>query len=81
MTIALLTYIRGGEDYVDMSEFAYYTARDFDLLSAPDRSPSPDTFELLMSAVDPAEIERCLIEHGRKFLDSLAEKQFFQTTI
>lgn len=28
-----------------------------------------------MSAVDPSEIERCLIESGRKFLDTLAEKQ------
>ena len=76
LTIALLTYICGGEDYVDMSEFAFYRARDFGLLSdRPDRSPSPDTFERLMSAVDPDEIERCLIEHGRKFLDTLAEKQ------
>ena len=73
LTIALLTYICGAEDYVDMSEFAYYRARDFGLL--PDRSPSPDTFERLMSAVDSDEIERCLIEHGRKFLDTLAEKQ------
>lgn len=76
LTIALLTYICGGEDYVDMSEFAYYRARDFGLLAdRPDRSPSPDTFERLMSAVNPDEIERCLIEHGRKFLDTLAEKQ------
>lgn len=76
LTIALLTYICGGEDYVDMSEFAYYRARDFGLLAErPDRSPSPDTFERLMSAVDPDEIERCLVEHGRKFLDTLAEKQ------
>lgn len=76
LTIALLTYICGGEDYVDMSEFAYYRARDFGLLTdCPDCSPSPDTFERLMSAVDPDEIERCLIEHGRRFLDTLAEKQ------
>ncbi|WP_434736562.1 transposase family protein, partial [Duncaniella muris] len=33
LTIALLTYICGGEDYVDMSEFAYYRARDFGLLA------------------------------------------------
>ena len=76
LTIALLTYICGGEDYVDMSEFAYYRARDFGLIAdRPDRSPSPDTFERLMSAVDPDEIERCLVVHGRKFLDTLAEKQ------
>lgn len=45
LTIALLTYICGGEDYVDMSEFAFYRARDFGLLDdCPDCSPSPDTF-------------------------------------
>ena len=74
LTIALLTYICGGEDYVDMSEFAYIRARDFDLLSYTDKSPSPDTFERLMSAVNPDEIERCLVEYGRRFLDTLAEK-------
>ncbi len=51
-------------------------AWDFGLLAdCPDCSPSPDTFERLMSAVDPDVIERCLIEHGRRFLDTLAEKQ------
>ena len=76
LTIALLTYVCGGEDYVDMSEFAHARARDFGLLAGcDDRSPSPDTFERLMSVVAPAEIERCLVEHGRKFLDTLAEKQ------
>lgn len=75
LTIALLTYVCNGEDYVDMSEFALIRARDFGLLSYTDKSPSPDTFERLMSAVCPEEIERCLIEHGRNFLDTLAEKQ------
>lgn len=76
LTIALLTYVCGGEDYVDMSEFAHVRARDFGLLAdCGNSSPSPDTFERLMSAVEPSEIERCLIEHGRKFLDTLAEKQ------
>lgn len=28
-----------------------------------------------MSAVNPDEIERCFVEHGRRFLDTLAEKQ------
>ncbi len=28
-----------------------------------------------MSAVDPDEIERCLIEYGRQFLDTLAQRQ------
>lgn len=38
-------------------------------------TPSPDTFERLMSAVSPSEIERCLAEYGRQFLDTLSEKQ------
>jgi len=75
LTIALLTYVCDGEDYVDMSEFAHIRARDFGLLSYTDQSPSPDTFERLMSAVNPDEIERCLITYGRYFLDSLAEKK------
>ncbi len=75
LTIALLTYLCGGEDYVDMSEFAHVRARDFGLLSYTDLSPSPDTFERLMSAVDPGEIERCLVDYGRQFLETLAEKQ------
>ena len=75
LTNALLTYMAGGEDYVDMSDFAASRARSFGLFSDVDTSPSPDTFERLMSAVAPAEIERCLIESGRRFLDTLAEKQ------
>ncbi len=75
LTISLLTYLCGGEDYVDMSEFAHVRARDFNLLTDNDTSPFPDTFERLMSAVCPEELRRCLSEHGRSFLSSLGEKQ------
>lgn len=75
LTNALLTFMAGGEDYVDMSDFAASRARSFGLFADVDSSPSPDTFERLMSAVDPAEIERCLIEYGKNFLDTLAQKQ------
>lgn len=75
LTIALLSYMCGGEDYVDMSEFAQFRASDFGLLQDCHTTPSPDTFERLMSAVAPEEIERCLIESGRALLDTLAEKQ------
>ena len=68
-------FLCGGEDYVDMSEFAHARARDFNLLTDNDTSPSPDTFERLMSAVCPEELRRCLSEHGRSFLSSLGEKQ------
>lgn len=33
LTIVLLTDICEGEDYIDMSEFAWYRARDFGLLA------------------------------------------------
>ena len=75
LTISLLTYLCGGEDYVDMSEFAHLRAREFGLLGGSETSPSPDTFERLMSAVDPAELDRCLREHGKAFLAELNEKQ------
>lgn len=75
LTISLLTYLCGGEDYVDMSEFARLRAREFGLLGGNVTSPSPDTFERLMSAVDPAELDRCLREHGKAFLAELDEKQ------
>lgn len=74
LTIALLTYLCGGEDYVDMSEFAHLRAREFGLLADTERSPSPDTFERLMASVSPDELDRCLTKHGRAFLSSLGEK-------
>lgn len=75
LTIALLTYLCGGEDYVDMSDFAESRARSYGLLKGCETSPSPDTFERLMRAVSPAEIERCLMQYGKQFLDTLVEKQ------
>ena len=75
LAISLLTYLCGGEDDIDMSEFAHVRARDFNLLTDNDTSPSPDTFERLMSAVCPEELRRCLSEHGRSFQSSLGEKR------
>lgn len=75
LTIALLTYLCGGEDYVDMSESSLERARDFGLFEDCATTPSQDTLERLMSAVAPSEIERCLKEYGRQFLDTLSEKQ------
>ena len=75
LTIALLTFLCGGEDYVDMSVFAATRARSYGLLKGCKTSPSPDTFERLMKAVSPREIERCLLQYGKQFLDSLVEKQ------
>ena len=70
LTISLLTYLCGGEDYVDMSEFAHLRAREFGLLGGNETSPSPDTFERLMSAVDPADPQgpQRQEEHSKKNL-------------
>jgi len=75
LTIALLTYLCGGEDYVDMESFAETRARQWGLLQNNVTSPSQDTFERLMKSVEPKEIERCLITYGKQFLDTVCEKQ------
>ena len=75
LTIALLTYLCGGEDYADMEAFAETRARQWGLLQDNTTSPSYDTFERLMKCVEPKEIERCLITYGKQFLDSVCEKQ------
>lgn len=76
LVIALLSMLCGGEGYTEMSAFASARAKGLGLLKdCGGNSPSPDTFERLFRSVSPAHIERCLVEHGRKFLDSLCEKQ------
>ncbi len=76
LTIALLTYLSHGEDYVDMSLFAHKRARDFGLLAdCGNNSPSSDTFERLFSAVAPEALSNCLVTHLKTFLTELAEKQ------
>lgn len=76
LIVALLTYMTGGEDYQGMAWFASERSEEFGLFAdCGGRTPSPDTFERLMSAVEPTEIERCLLRCGRRFLDSLTEKQ------
>ena len=57
-----------------MSEFAHVRARDFNLLTDNDTSPSPDTFERLMSAVCPEELRRCLSDRGDYFAAPGAQK-------
>lgn len=75
LTIALLTYLCGGEDYADMETFAETRARQWGLLQNNVTSPSQDTFGRLMQSVNPKEIERCLITYGKQFLDTVCEKQ------
>ena len=70
LIVALLTYMTGGEDYQDMAWFASERSEEFGLFAdCGGRTPSPDTFERLMSAVEPTEIERCLLRCGRRSLD------------
>lgn len=77
LSIALLTYCCGGMEYTDMSEFAATRARLFGLLGNCEDGvfPSPDTFERLMKALKPAELEKCLLACGRGVIDELKNKQ------
>lgn len=75
LTIALMTYLCGGEDYTDMEDFAATRARQWGLLQDNTTTPSCDTFERLMKSIDPKEIERCLCTYGKQFLDTVCEKQ------
>lgn len=75
LSIAFLTYLSDGEDYVDMALFAKHRARDFGLLPYTDRNPSTDTFERLFSILKPDFVEECVVKHGRRILDILNEKQ------
>lgn len=75
MAVALLTYLCGGEDYQDMAMFARLRSRDFGLFPYTDRTPSPDTFERLFGIMKTDYVEACVMEHGRRILDIMNEKQ------
>ncbi len=76
LMISLLTIMCGGETYVDMSAFAKERADDFGLLQGCNgRRPSPDTFERVMIAIKPESLNRCLLEYGQTFIESLKAKQ------
>lgn len=60
LTIALLTYLCGGEDYVDMSEFANERARDFGLLfSSTNRQTMHPRWNAVMGALRRENAESC----------------------
>lgn len=75
LAIALLTYLCGGEDFPDMAMFARVRARDFGLLPYTDRSPSADTFERLFAIMKTDYVEHCVVEHGKRIMDVMNEKQ------
>lgn len=75
MAIALLTYLTGKKDYADMALFAEHSARKFGLLPYTDKSPSSDTLERLFGIIKTDYLEQCVIKHGRRVMDLMAEKQ------
>ena len=75
MAIALLTYLTGKKDYADMELFAIHSARDYGLLPYTDKNPSRDTFERLFGILKTDYLEQCVVEHGRRVMDIMAEKQ------
>lgn len=75
LAIAFLTYLCGGEDYADMELFARHRAREFGLLPYITKSPSRDTFERLFAILKTEYVERCVVEHGKRVMDVMNEKQ------
>lgn len=75
LAIAFLTYLCGGEDYPDMALFAKHRAREFGLLPYTTQIPSQDTFERLFSILTTEYVERCVVEHGKRVMDIMNEKQ------
>lgn len=75
LAIAFLTYLCGGDDYPDMALFAKHRAREFGLLPYTTQSPSQDTFERLFAILKTEYVERCVVEHGKRVMDVMNEKQ------
>lgn len=75
LAVALLTYLSGQEDYVDMALFAKHKARAFGLFPYTDKNPSSDTFERLFAILKTDCLEQAVIEQGRRILDTMNEKQ------
>ena len=75
LTVALLTFVCGGDGYQDMSIFAEDMAEEFGLFKdCQGERPSADTFERVMSIIKPEEMQRCLKENGAALVSSLKNK-------
>ena len=49
--------------------------REFGLLPYTDRNPSRDTFERLFAALGTDYVRQCVVEHGKRIMDVMNEKQ------
>lgn len=75
LAVALLTYLSGREDYVDMALFAKHRARDFGLFPYTEKNPSSDTFEKIFATLKTDTVEQAVVEQGHRILDIMNEKQ------
>lgn len=75
LAVALLTYLCGGVDYQDMHIFAKYRADEFGLFPDTPKRPSADVFEDIFAFIKTDYVERCVLEHGKRVLDVMNEKQ------
>jgi predicted transposase YbfD/YdcC len=71
LTIVLCAVIGGAEDFYDIEEFAKCKEDFFrTFLDLPDRMPSHDTINRVISRLDPKEFSNCIVEWTK----SLSEK-------
>jgi predicted transposase YbfD/YdcC len=71
LTIVLCAVIGGAEDFYDIEEFAKSKEGFFrTFLDLPDRMPSHDTINRVISRLDPKEFSNCIVEWTK----SLSEK-------
>ena len=70
--IAIATYLCGGDDYVSMYELCRERGEDLrPLVELPNGCPSVDTFERVISRIDPKAFGACLSVFGDTLIEDL----------
>ena len=73
--IAIATYLSGGDDYVSMYELCRERGEDLKpLVELPNGCPSVDTFERVISRIDPKAFGACLSVFGDTLIEDLKGK-------
>lgn len=75
LLVGLCTYLSNGQDYADMVLFAQTHAPHLPDLIALPCAPSHDTFNRVFQLLEPRVLRQLLSDHGRRLLDTLAQKQ------
>lgn len=73
--IAIATYLCGGDDYISMYELCRERGEDLKpLVELPNGCPSVDTFERVISRIDPKAFGACLSVFGDTLIEDLKGK-------